>query len=78
MGEQEFNRRAGTENLADIAGMAEAVKILQNSLPEATERMFQLRQHFENKLIEHLAGDVQFNGEGGTSVQHCQSCLSGR
>ena len=63
-GEQEFNRRGGTENLADIAGMAEAVKELQKTLPEASQKMLELRNHFENALKKSLGDRVIINGEG--------------
>lgn len=63
-GEQEYHRRGGTENLADIAGMAEAVKILSKTLPEASDRMLNLRQHFEQSLKNTLGDLIHINGTG--------------
>lgn len=62
-GEQENNRRGGTENLADIAGLAEAVKIMQRVLPAASLKMLQLREKFESDLVKELGDAVLFNGE---------------
>ena len=62
-GEQEFGRRGGTEDLMAIAGLAEAVKILQKELPAATERMSMLRDRLEEGLIEQLS-QVTRNGQG--------------
>src|SRR5262249_24332277 len=63
-GEQEYHRRGGTENLADIAGMAEAVKLLEEKLPKASIMMLELRNYFENQLKRNLADRVIINGEG--------------
>ena len=38
-GNQEFNRRSGTQNLSGIAAMAAAVECLYEHLPSATEKM---------------------------------------
>lgn len=63
-GEQENNRRGGTENLADIAGMAKAVKRMEYALPEASKKMLELRMHFEKSLKRNLGDIVLINGEG--------------
>lgn len=62
-GDQEHQRRGGTENLSSIAGMSEAVKILQETLPASAEKMRFLRDHFE-KGICHMLADIQINGTG--------------
>lgn len=62
-GPQEFSKRAGTENLAGIIGFAKAIELLKQELPEATIKMQQLRDHFENGLKKSLP-DIQINGEG--------------
>jgi cysteine desulfurase len=61
-GSQEFNKRAGTENLAGIVGLAEAIKLLSESQPSFTEKMVKLRDRLENGLLS--LGDVVINGEG--------------
>jgi cysteine desulfurase len=62
-GEQEFQRRGGTENLAAIAGMAEAVRLLQEDLPEAMERMASLRDRLETEIRLRVP-QVMVNGTG--------------
>lgn len=49
-GGQEHNRRAGTENVAGIAGFGAAVKMALQALPEDAERMTTLRDRLENGL----------------------------
>ncbi len=63
-GEQEYNRRGGTENLAYIAGMAEAVRRMEKVLPEATQAMLKLRTYFEDTLKQSLGEGVIINGQG--------------
>jgi cysteine desulfurase len=62
-GDQEYSRRAGTENLPGIIGIAKALDILEEEIAEASVRMRQLRDEFEEKLISALP-DVYLNGEG--------------
>jgi cysteine desulfurase len=61
-GSQEFNRRAGTENLAGIVGLAEAIKILKQDQPQITREMLRLRLLLEEGLMR--LGHVKVNGEG--------------
>jgi cysteine desulfurase len=60
-GDQEFQRRGGTENLPAIVGLLEAIKIVQETLTESVEKMHVLRDHLEKGLC-HLLQDVQING----------------
>ncbi len=53
-GGQELNRRAGTENIAGIAGFGAAVKAALQALPEDVKRMASLRDLMENGLREVL------------------------
>ena len=62
-GNQEYHLRPGTENLAAILGLAEALQILQETQPAITEHLRSLRLHFENGLRRELA-DIAVNGEG--------------
>lgn len=56
-GEHEYKKRAGTENVAGIVAMAEAIKIdHQNNL-----RIKNLRDYFEKKIISKIK-DVEING----------------
>lgn len=66
-GEQEFRRRAGTENLPAIMGLAKAVELLSKELPEAAARMLYLREKFENTLLARLP-NCRVNGLGARTV----------
>lgn len=75
-GGQELNRRAGTENVAGIAGFGAAVKAALQSLPEDAKRMASLRDRLENGLrgiaratvfaddVERLPNTVLFTAPG--------------
>lgn len=58
-GGQELNRRAGTENVAGIAGFGAAVRAALQALPEDTNRMATLRDRLENDLRD-VAGATVF------------------
>ncbi|MBI3508632.1 MAG: cysteine desulfurase [Chlamydiia bacterium] len=62
-GNQEYMKRAGTENLAGIIGLAEALQILKEKQPEITEQIRDLRLHFEHQLQRALP-DLLIHGEG--------------
>jgi cysteine desulfurase len=49
-GGQELSRRAGTENVAGIAGFGAAVRVALEALPEDAERMASLRDRLENGI----------------------------
>jgi len=49
-GAQERNKRAGTENVAGIAGLAAAVQIAADTMPKRIPRIIQMR----NRLIDEL------------------------
>jgi cysteine desulfurase len=61
-GGQELNRRAGTENVAGIAGFGAAVKAALQALPEDAERMVTLRDRLENG-IRAIAGATIFSND---------------
>ncbi len=58
-GGQEAGKRPGTENLSGIVGMAEAIRCIEKALPNASERMIQLRDKFEKSI-----DGAEVNGEG--------------
>lgn len=62
-GDQEFSKRAGTENCAAIRGFAKAVELLDLELDQASKRMRQLRDHLEMRLKE-LCENLVINGTG--------------
>ncbi|QOZ77296.1 cysteine desulfurase [Bradyrhizobium sp. CCBAU 53351] len=63
-GGQELNRRAGTENVAGIAGFGAAAKVALQALPEDAERIATLRNRLENG-IRSVAGATIFSGDVG-------------
>ncbi|OKO70201.1 cysteine desulfurase family protein [Bradyrhizobium sp. AS23.2] len=63
-GGQELNRRAGTENVAGIAGFGAAVKVAIQALPEDANRMATLRDRLENG-IRAIAGATIFSDDVG-------------
>ncbi|HUD02009.1 MAG TPA: cysteine desulfurase family protein, partial [Rhabdochlamydiaceae bacterium] len=62
-GSQEYGRRAGTENLLGIVGLAKAIELLATELPAATNRMRTLRDKLTEGLMENL-GNIVIHGEG--------------
>lgn len=62
-GGQEFGKRCGTENLAGILGLAKAISLLKEELPDATRRITTLRDHFESSLASRIPG-LMVHGEG--------------
>ncbi len=75
-GNQEHGRRAGTENLPGIIGLARAVSLLRIELPTASERMNQLRDHLQSKLCNQLH-PVIVNGLGPRVVNTCNLSFPG-
>ena len=59
-GGQELNRRAGTENVAGIAGYGAAVRAALQALPEDAKQMATLRDRLENG-IRAIAGATIFS-----------------
>lgn len=62
-GSQEFNRRAGTENLPGIIALAEAVTLLEKNQKEWIHHMGRMRDLFETELLHRLS-NVIVNGQG--------------
>jgi cysteine desulfurase len=69
-GEQEEKRRAGTENLAGICGMAKAVELLTE---EEREKRRELYEQFTQKVLTTLDQadiDYQVNGDLNNKLPH--------
>lgn len=63
-GMQERGRRAGTENVPAIAGMAEAARLWQENRREWVAEESRLRDYLEKKIRETIPG-CRINGAGG-------------
>ncbi|MCI0382049.1 MAG: cysteine desulfurase [Chlamydiae bacterium] len=66
-GNQEFSKRGGTENLPAIVGLAKAVEILREELPEAATRIKILRDLLEHGIQENIQGII-IHGKDGERV----------
>jgi len=53
-GHHERNRRAGTENVAGIVGLARAMELAQEELPRAARRLAALRNRLERRIRETI------------------------
>jgi len=60
-GAHERNRRAGTENIAQIAGIGAAAELAGNGLDERATSIGELRDHFEREVCRRIP-DVALNG----------------
>lgn len=66
-GSQERNRRGGTENVAGIIGLGEAIKIIKErnqNEKEAYNHVSKLRERFVNGLISIDKENLTINGDG--------------
>ncbi|MBI2968412.1 MAG: cysteine desulfurase [Bacteroidetes bacterium] len=61
-GSQEMNMRAGTENVAGIAGMGKALEIAYNNLENDKQYISDLKNYMAQKLSEAIPG-IRFNGD---------------
>lgn len=75
-GGQENKHRAGTENLAGILGLAEALQILTENQTQITQTIQDLRNHFEMSLLKELP-DVFVNGQGPRICNTSNLCFAG-
>lgn len=53
-GNQEKNRRAGTTNVPQIVGMAEAAKLAAKNMEENSRKMAELREYLINRILEEI------------------------
>jgi len=72
-GHQERNKRAGTENVANIVGLAKALEIATESLQEHKNKISSLRDYFESNLkskIENVTinGDIENRLPGNSNI----------
>lgn len=60
-GAQERSRRAGTENVTGIVGLAKAVEIAFDTMKERTMKEVEMREHLINRIMEEIPY-VRLNG----------------
>ena len=60
-GHQEKNKRAGTENVAEIVGLGKACEIAKNNLELHTKKLKELRDFYINKVEEKIE-NIKLNG----------------
>lgn len=74
-GEQERGRRAGTENVAGIVGLARAMEIAAENRAEWRERIGALRERLKDALQEVLGDQIVMNGvtDGEAAAPHIVS-----
>ena len=60
-GSQEMGKRAGTENVAGIVGMAKALTCSVNELSEVRRRIRYLRNYLVERVLKEIP-DVRYNG----------------
>lgn len=61
-GGQEEGLRSGTENVANIVGMAEAVDRVQSNREQERNRLFELQNYFWKQLKQKLECEIKLNG----------------
>jgi cysteine desulfurase len=61
-GNQESGLRPGTENVASIVGLAEALKITEKEKEKEKRRLLKLRDYFIKKLL-NLSSEIKINGD---------------
>lgn len=61
-GHQERNKRAGTENVAGIVGMAYALDLAHKEIEKNQNQISTLRDYYEKEIFKNLS-DLQINGD---------------
>ena len=72
-GHQERNKRAGTENVANIVGLEKALEMAYDKLEEHTLKISQLRDYYENSVKESIPnskinGDINDRLPGNSNI----------
>ena len=75
-GDQEYGKRAGTENLPAILGLAQAIDLLKENLEEDLLRIQALKEHLESSLCKEI-DPVIINGLGPRIANTSNLCFPG-
>lgn len=60
-GEQEFNKRAGTENVAGIVAIAKATQLVESQKSKVRKKIEELRDYFIEKILKEIP-ETELNG----------------
>ena len=60
-GHQEFDKRAGTENVAGIVGLGKAIEIANNEILDCNKKLLDLRKYFLQRI--KIIPYIQINGD---------------
>ncbi len=61
-GEQESNKRAGTENVAEIVALGKAIELIYNEYEEYNKKLTDLRDYYIDRVQKEIA-NVKVNGD---------------
>src|SRR5699024_4125305 len=61
-GEQENNKRAGTENVAEIVGLGKAIELIYNEYDIYNVKLKKLRNHYINRIKNEI-DNIKVNGD---------------
>ena len=76
-GHQESNRRAGTENVAEIVGLGKACQIAEEEMDTYTKKLKELREYFLEQVKQKFS-DYCINGSIEKRLPgNCSLCFKG-
>lgn len=61
-GEQEKNKRAGTENIAEIVGLGKAIELIYNEFEDYNYHLISLRDYYLERIQRELT-NIKINGD---------------
>jgi cysteine desulfurase len=73
-GQNERGRRAGTENVAAIAGLGQACELVRSDLAETSAYVSELRDRLEKGLLARIPG-ARVNGDAARRVPNTSSLM---
>ena len=61
-GEQENNKRAGTENVAGIVGLGKAIELIYDEYEEYNKKLKEFRDYYFNEVKKNIS-NIKINGD---------------